>query len=159
MAYASKKHHAFLAELGATQCVDRAAVSLDTLASVIPSAHVVYDCVAADEGFAASKIVRPDGCAITVDIVSDRSDAAKEVGKGKKFVAVWAVSFLPGGHGEVGEKIWSLFGKLLEQGVIKVRCALGRRLRELTLGLAEQTRDSTWWFEGSCWRLGQAGQG
>ncbi|KIY72488.1 GroES-like protein [Cylindrobasidium torrendii FP15055 ss-10] len=119
VAYASKKHHAFLTELGATQCVDRAAVSLDALADLIPSAHIVYDCVAADEGFAASKIVRSDGCAITVDIVSERSDAAKEVGKGKKFVAVFAVSFLPGGHGEVGEMLWPLFGKLLEQGLIK----------------------------------------
>lgn len=124
VAYASKKHHAFLAGLGATQCVDRAVVSLDALDGVIPSAHIVYDCVAVDEGFAASKIVRPDGCAITVDIVSDRSDAAMEVGKDKQFVAL-KISFLPG-HKEVGEKIWSLFGKLLEKGVIKVNCALNK---------------------------------
>ncbi|KIY65801.1 GroES-like protein [Cylindrobasidium torrendii FP15055 ss-10] len=116
--YASQKHHAFLVELGATKCIDRA-VPLDALDTMITGpVKVAFDCVGSKEAQeTATRITSADGTAITV-YFDTRSEESKAAGKDKPFFLVLGSSYLPG-HEEFGVKMWLTIERLLKEGVIK----------------------------------------
>ncbi|KIY65797.1 GroES-like protein [Cylindrobasidium torrendii FP15055 ss-10] len=115
VAYASKKHHALLADLGATQLVDRAAVPLEKLDTAVSGpAKIVYDAVASAESQEiATKIVSTEGAVITVG-----EDKRSEKPADKTFLNVFGSSFAPG-HEVFGEKLWAKVGRLLEEKIIR----------------------------------------
>ncbi|KIY65798.1 GroES-like protein [Cylindrobasidium torrendii FP15055 ss-10] len=117
IAYASQKHHSYLAELGATGFIDRAAVPLDRLDTAVSGpVEIVFDCVSSVEAQeVAPKIVSPEGAAISVN-EDERSEEAKA--KDKTFFAVFATSFAAG-HEVFGERLWAKVERLLEERVIQ----------------------------------------
>ncbi|KIY69849.1 GroES-like protein [Cylindrobasidium torrendii FP15055 ss-10] len=118
--YASKKHHAYLTELGATQTLDRAAVPLSALGDAISGTiDVVYELVASTESQdAATQVVRAGGKVVSVNMRDVRSDAVKEAGAGKHFYPVAGSSHMPGQE-VFGAKVWAKVEKLISEGVIK----------------------------------------
>ncbi|KIY66661.1 GroES-like protein [Cylindrobasidium torrendii FP15055 ss-10] len=119
--YASKKHHTYLTGLGATQCIDRSAVSLDALADAIPGeVDLVYDAVMFPEAQdAATNIVRVGGKVATVSNGADmRSEAVKEASKDKHFYMVAGGAQWPGQE-EFCAALWERAERFLIEGIVK----------------------------------------
>ncbi|KAJ7682267.1 GroES-like protein [Mycena polygramma] len=131
--YASKVHFDYLRQLGATECIDRRAVALDSLAThpyLTPPVSVVYHTVDPAALSAAYDCVSDTGYIVTA-LHADRLDRKPKV----TFVSVrgfiaGAEVFFPGGDdnglGLVATPAHTTFGKLvmknlpamLEKGVI-----------------------------------------
>ncbi|KAJ6515403.1 chaperonin 10-like protein [Mycena sanguinolenta] len=82
VAYASKKHFEYLAQLGATECIDRSEAPLDSLAAALKEpVKVVYHAIDLAALNTAYDCVRPSGAIVTCQPTApmDRDVQAKNV--------------------------------------------------------------------------------
>ncbi|KAJ6602461.1 GroES-like protein [Mycena vulgaris] len=85
VAYASKVHFDYLRGLGATECIDRTEVSLDSLATITAPVKVVYDATSTTALNAAHDCLADGGSIVTAQ------PSAKCDREGKKFTLVYAM--------------------------------------------------------------------
>ncbi|KAJ7693834.1 chaperonin 10-like protein [Mycena rosella] len=154
VAYASKIHFDYLRELGATECIDRAEVSIDSLAAHINApVNVVYD--GTDGGLNAAYDCLVNGGSIVA--AQPRTKCDRE---GKKFTLIRAMGYI------AGPEIFKVnaptplcprpehttFGKLIMKNLPEMlakRVIVGNRCEVLPNGLAG--------IPGALGRFGDAG--
>lgn len=128
VAYASQRHADYLKELGATDFVDRAKVSLSDLPSHFSAKFdIVFDAFASPEAMATGCDLLLDGGGFTTVIPSwdpFPSELAERFAKGNKRVAKIIASYgVDVNTQALGALVVKEFSELFSKGIIKV-CVL-----------------------------------